>query len=165
MLTRKPAIITVSILFIAASVGAILLNFAGADAASVNPPPPPQNHPYINFNDGASAIPAHQNNTLLSVTDVQQYVLAYPCPIGPTVSGGLPKIVVIQLMTSRNASRVMGGEYVGLPDDALVYYVLLKGPFIPENIITITGADIGIADRMEEVFDAYTGNQLVWGTR
>jgi hypothetical protein len=67
-------------------------------------------------------------------------------------------------MTSRNASRVMRGEYVGLPDDALVYYVLLKGPFIPENIITLTGADSGIVDRMEEVFDAYTGNQLLWGT-
>ncbi len=164
MLTTKPAIITVSTLFIVTLVVGILLNFANADGASANLPPPHQNHPYINFNDGASAIPARMGNTLLSVEDVQRYVLTHPCPIGPTVSGGLPKIVVIQLMTSRNASRVMAGEYVGLPDTALVYYVLLKGPFIPENIITIAGEDIGIADRMDEVFDAYTGNQLLWGT-
>ena len=164
MLTRKPVIIAVSILFILTIVGGILLNFAGVGAASANLPPPHQNHPYINFNDGASAIPAHKGNTLLSVADVQQYVLTHPSSIGPTVSGGVPKIVVIQLMTSRNASRVMGGEDVGVPDDALVYYVLLKGPFIPEFILAITSVRISSVDRMEEVFDAYTGNQLLWGT-
>src|SRR5579872_4769322 len=105
MLTRKPVAITVSLLFIAVVVGGILLNFGNADAASVNPPPLPQNHPYIHFNDGASAIPTHPGNTLLSVADVQHYVLTHRCPIGPTVSGGLPKIMVIQLMTSRNASK------------------------------------------------------------
>jgi hypothetical protein len=72
--------------------------------------------------------------------------------------------MTIQLMTSRNASNVMGGEYVGPSNDALVYYVLLKGPFIPEFIITVVGTTAEIAGTMDEVFDAYTGNQLVWGT-
>lgn len=164
MFTRKAVTSIVSLLFIAALVVGILLNFGNADAASVNPPLLPQNHPSIHFNDGASAIPAHRENTLLSVEDVQRYVLTHSCPIGPTASGGLPKIVVVQLMTSRNASKVMGGEYVGLPDDALVYYVLLKGPFIPEFVITVAGAPAGIVGNMDEVFDAYTGNQLLWGT-
>ncbi len=96
---------------------------------------------------------------------MQRYVLTHPPSIGPTVSGGPPEIVVIQLMTSRNASRVMGGEYVEPSDNALVYYVLLKGPFIPENIITVAGEDIGMAGSMDEVFDAYTGNQLLWGAQ
>lgn len=164
MLTRKPVTITLSLLLVTVVIAGILLNLGTVDVTSANPPPPPQNHPHIYFNDGASAIPAHPGNTLLSIEDVQRYVLTHPCPIGPTVSGGLPRIMVIQLMTSRNASKVMGGESVGLPDNALVYYVLLKGPFIPEFVITITGMDIGIADSMDEVFDAYTGNQLVWGT-
>ncbi len=163
MLT-KPAIITMSILFIVTLMGGILLNFAYADAANANLPPPHQNHPYINLQDGASAIPAREGNTLLSVEDVQRYVLTHAPSIGPTVSGGVPKIVVIQIMTSRNASKVMDGEEVGLPDDALVYYVLLKGPFIPEFILAITSVRISSVDRMEEVFDAYTGNQLLWGT-
>lgn len=162
MLAGKSFIIATGIFLVL--VGGILLNFSNANAVSVNPPPPRHNHPYINSNDGATAIPAHKDNTLLSVEDVENYILTHPYPIGPTVSGGLPEIVVIQLMTSRNASNVMHGEYVGLPDDALVYYVLLKGPFYPTHIITITGMNISIADRMEEVFDAYTGNQLVWGT-
>lgn len=163
MLTRKSIAIIVSLLFGAVVIGGILLNFGKTDAATVNPPPPPQNHPHIYFNDGAPAIPAHPGNTLLSVTDVQHYVLKHRSPIGPTVSGGLPKIMTIQLMTSYNASKVMGGEYVGPSDHALVYYVLLKGPFYPEFILTVTGVDPGIAGTMDEVFDAYTGNQLVWG--
>jgi hypothetical protein len=163
MFTRKPVTAAVSLLLIAIVVGGILLNFGSADATVVNPLPPPQNHPHIYFNDGAPAIPAHPGNTLLSVADVEHYVLTHRCPVGPTVSGGLPKIMAIQLMTSRNASKVMGGEYVGPSDDALVYYVLLKGPFIPEFVITVAGVDPGIADTMDEVFDAYTGNQLLWG--
>ena len=164
MLTRKPVAITVSLLSIALVIGGIVLNLNNINAVNINPPPPPQNHPYINFNDGAPAIPAYPGNTLLSVADVQRYILMHPCPIGPTVSGGLPKIIVIQLMTCRNASKIMDGEYIGLPDDTLVYYVILKGPFIPEFVITVASEKVGIADRMDEVFDAYTGNRLLWGT-
>ncbi|MGH2494833.1 MAG: hypothetical protein ACRDIV_09020 [Ktedonobacteraceae bacterium] len=164
MLARKPVIIIASILFIVIIVGGILLNFANASTAGINLSPPHQNHPYINFSDGASAISAHKDNTLLSLADVKNYVLTHPSPIGPTVSDGPVKIVAIQLMTSHNASKVMHEEYVGLPDDAPVYYVLLKGPFIPVDIITVTGMHISSVDFMEEVFDAYTGNQLLWGT-
>jgi hypothetical protein len=108
MFTRKPVAILVSLLFIAVVIGGILLNFGITDATAVNPPPPLQNHPHIYSNDGAPAIPAHPGNTLLSAADVRHYVLTHRSPIGPTVSGGPPKIVVIQLMTSRNASKIMG---------------------------------------------------------
>ena len=162
MLAGKSFIIATGIFFVL--VGGILLNFSSTGVTNITALPV-RSHPRIKSNDGAPAIPAHQDNTLITVPEVENYGLTHPCAVGPTVSGNTPGIIVIQLMTSRNASNVMHGEYVGLPDDALVYYVLLKGPFIPVGIITVTSVRISSVDLIEEVFDAYSGNELVWGTK
>jgi hypothetical protein len=54
-------------------------------------------------------------------------------------------------------------ESKGLSANASVYYVLLKGPYVMEYISVPPGVQIPIANLVEEVFDAHTGNLLVWG--
>jgi hypothetical protein len=94
---------------------------------------------------------------------VESYVQTHPFPGGPTASGQAPPIMTLQLTTSQKASQIMGGEYVGLSANASVYYVLLKGPFVMKYIPVPPGVQIPTANLVEEVFDAHTGNLLVWG--
>jgi outer membrane protein assembly factor BamB len=100
-----------------------------------------------------------------TTADVEHYIQANGFAGGPTVSGAPPTILKILFVSSKQASDLMHGESTGLPDDALVCYVELRGPFNPVMISEPPGAsgpqkpvEIG-----EEVFDAETGNLLVWG--
>jgi hypothetical protein len=113
-----------------------------------------------------SAIPSHKDKTLLTVADVQQYVDTHQFPGGPTIKGVQLKIVLLQLMTSQEASIQMKGEDIGLPDNAKVYYVEVSGPFIMEGVLTVSSPkNPQTFDLGEEAFDAQTGNLLVWGIR
>ncbi len=118
----------------------------------------------IHDTDGTPAISPHKDGTLLTVADVQQYVTTHPFPGGPVVPGTQLKIVILQLMTSQEASVQMRGEYVGLPDNAEVYYVVVKGPFLLTNVTAmISNQGPHKFELGEEAFDAKTGNRLVWG--
>lgn len=87
---------------------------------------------------------------------------------GPVVSGAHLKVLTVQFVTAKQASELMYGESVGRPDDALVCYVKVQGPFLLTNVhagpanqsakSAPTTAKYGDA-----VFDAHTGNLLVWG--
>jgi hypothetical protein len=59
----------------------------------------------------------------------------------------------------------MHGESTGLPDDAMVCYVELRGPFNPVmmSIPPGAGGQQKPVETGEEVFDAETGNLLEWG--
>ncbi|MEO6893196.1 MAG: hypothetical protein ABI324_29790 [Ktedonobacteraceae bacterium] len=97
------------------------------------------------------------------MSDVQTYVTSHTFPAGPTVHGAPPKIEAIQLMTSGEAASKTG-EYTGLTDNASVYYVLVRGPFIPINVKLPPGSQPpGTVEEGWEIFDAHTGNILVWG--
>lgn len=123
-------------------------------------------------NSGVPAIPAHPstgvaaNNTSapsFTKNDVIAYLNKYGFPVGPLVPGAHLKILTLQFVTARQASILMKGESVGVPDNSLVCYVKVQGPFLLENIhapksYTRTTADIG-----DMVFDAHTGNLLTWG--
>lgn len=97
-----------------------------------------------------------------TVKDVRTYLTKskQPFPDGPTVSGKLPTILSIEFMASKEAS-IRIGEATGLPDQALVCYVELYGPFdmskvtVPPHKKTLPPMNIGV-----EVFDAQTGNLL-----
>ena len=159
---RRLPIFTVIALLALTLVGALFAAFSSANATTSNPPPP-LNHPKIINNDGSSAIPPGTIGTLLSVTEVQHYVLTQPFPGGPTVSHQQPKIVKLQLMTSGQASNLLGGEYVSPSASLQVYFVVLSGPFFMENILVPIGTKIPTANQVVEVFDAQTGNSLLWG--
>jgi hypothetical protein len=86
---------------------------------------------------------------------------------GPLVPGAHLKILTIQFVIAKQASQLMYGESVGRPDDYLVCYVKVEGPFLTTmvhggpplpDIKHPTTAKYGDA-----VFDARTGNLLVWG--
>lgn len=158
---RRFSVIAMIILLTAVLVGVVLVTLSSARATNINPPP--RNHPHIIFNDGMPAIARKGNTSLLTTADVAHYVTAYPFPGGPMASGGVPTIIILQLMTSREASNLLGGEDIGLPDNAQVYFVVLRGPFVMENMHVPPGEQVPAVDRGDEVFDAQTGNLLLWG--
>ncbi len=159
---RRLPILAVIALLAVTLIGALFAAFSSANATTFNSQPP-LNHPKILYNDGMSAIPPRTNGALLSVTDVQLYVLTHPFPGGPTVSHQQPKIVKLQLMTSGQTSNLLGGEYVLPSASSQVYFVVLSGPFFMENIHVPAGTKIPTANQVVEISDAQTGNMLLWG--
>ncbi|MHB8598349.1 MAG: hypothetical protein ACYDER_16220 [Ktedonobacteraceae bacterium] len=149
------------------------MNSAGA--TPVKPPaPPPVHHAFQisrTYVAGNPAIQPHlsQNGAGPAFTqdDVATFFKKYGFYAGPVVAGAHLKILTIQFVTAGRASQLMVGESVGRPDDALVCYVKVEGPFLLTNIRggpprpnakVSTTAKYGDA-----VFDAHTGNLLVWG--
>jgi hypothetical protein len=125
---------------------------------------------------GIPAIPIHANATTantpaFTVADVQQYVNRTGFLGGSLLPGAHLTILKIQFMTSKQASVLLQGESTGLPDDALVCYVQLHGPSalngVGLSVPPIPGKTKGAvltSPTADEVFDAHTGNLLVYGT-
>lgn len=99
-----------------------------------------------------------------TVDDVKAYIPTASQPRLVPVQGAHLTIEKVVFISSKEATQLMQGESPGLADDALVCFVLLKGPFYvqvdyapgsPANPAA-TAAEIG------EVFDAHTGNLLEW---
>jgi outer membrane protein assembly factor BamB len=95
-----------------------------------------------------------------TVADVEQYFARHPTL---TTAGKPGKIVKIEFITSKEASVLMRGESTGLPDDALVCYVELHGPFVLDVSVP-RGAKLPSAPNVYYVFDAQTAKSLVFGT-
>ncbi|HZU69219.1 MAG TPA: hypothetical protein VFA09_18225 [Ktedonobacteraceae bacterium] len=146
-----------------------------ATATSVKPPAPPPVHRAFQISQtylaGDPAIHPHlaQNGSGPAFTqdDVIAFFNTNGFFAGPVVPGAHLKILTIQFVTARQASQLMRGESVGRPDNALVCYVKVQGPFLLTNIRGApprpnvkapTTAEYGDA-----VFDAHTGNLLIWG--
>jgi hypothetical protein len=161
---RSPFIAIVVLVAIVFS-GVVLSTVIGIKASPPsNNQPPVHNHPAIHYLDGQPAITPHRDGTLLTISDVQQYASTHQFPGGRVISGTFPTIVILQLMTSQEASVQMRGEYIGLPDNAQVYYVVVKGPFAMTNILSATSPEGSQTfNEGEEAFGAFTGNLLVWG--
>ena len=156
----------------------IASNTASASKLQKNPPATPQP-----FGPGASqtnvsgipAIPIHTSSGTTANTastssipaftqnDVIAFLNKHGFYAGPLVPGAHLKILTIQFVTARQASNLMKGESVGVPDNYLVCYVKVQGLFqlknieAPPNATKPTTANIG-----DVVFDAHTGNMLVW---
>lgn len=98
-----------------------------------------------------------------TVQDANAYVSTHPFPSGPTTTGVSPTVVSTSFITTKEANTRMHGEHTGLSDTALVCYVVLKGPFAMTNVSRPYGVkalppeNVGV-----EVFDAQTGNLLMW---
>jgi len=144
-------------------------------ATSFKPPAPPPVHRAFQVSQsyvpGNPAIQPHlsQNASGPAFTqaDVIAFFTKYGFFAGPVVAGAHLKILTIQFISARQASQLMVGESVGRPDDALVCYVKVEGPFLLTNIRggpPRPNAKVpATATYGDAVFDAHTGNLLVWG--
>jgi outer membrane protein assembly factor BamB len=95
-----------------------------------------------------------------TLADVERYFEKHPML---TTAGKPGTIVKLAFMTSKQASILMKGESTGLPDDALVCYVELHGPF-QVNISVPRGAkEPPSVQNVHFVIDAQTGAELVFG--
>ncbi|HJT56571.1 MAG TPA: hypothetical protein VJ761_08750 [Ktedonobacteraceae bacterium] len=147
-------------------------------ATSLKPPPPPPVHhafqvsqTYVPGNPGiqprASLAGSGPSEATFTRDDVIAFFNKHGFYAGPVVSSAHLKILTIQFVTAERASELMKGESVGRPDTALVCYVKVQGPF---RLTNIRGGPAQIASKMpttamygDAVFDAHTGNLLVWG--
>ncbi len=109
-------------------------------------------------------VPAKADGTQLTENDVRQYVSTKTAPIGPTLSGNAPTVEKVSLVSSKDASHELGNSAIGLPDTENVYLVVLNGPFHCNGVSVPPGVSVPASvDQMYEVFDAKTGNLVLWG--
>jgi hypothetical protein len=129
-----------------------------------------------NMEAGAPAITPHihlaasqANLPTFTQTDVVQYISQHGSPAGPLMPGAHLTILKIEFTTARQASQLMEGEDMGIPDNAPVCYVLLQGPFRATNMHLPPASakkfpgGVPVVSRTELAFDGRTGNLLVWG--
>lgn len=98
----------------------------------------------------------------VTTAEVQAYLRTHPFVGGPPIPGVTVSIKTIQFMTSKQASALMGGEETGLPDTATVCYVELRGPFTVVAPIPPGAKQLPTVASGVEIFDAQTGNLLMW---
>ena len=124
------------------------------------------------YNAGQPAILVHriigvtQNNPstpAFTRDDVIAYLNTNGFPAGPLVQGAHLKILTFQFITAKQASDRMKGEFVGLPDNSLVCYVKVQGPFMLTNVHLPKGYPRTTAEIGDIVFDGHTGNLMIWG--
>lgn len=160
-------------LLVALILAAVVIILTAANNASlVNQPEnstlQKQVRPQVTYAFGTPAIhPQTELPVAYTKETVIRFLKTYPFPGGPTVIGKAPTIVMIGFISSKAASILMKGEQVDRPDNTIVCYVQLHGPFIATRIsapsTTLTAKPIYNIGEM--VFDAHTGNLLLWGVR
>ncbi len=126
-------------------------------AAAATPPPTPAAYPapqYVQVG-GLPAISASGGMTREAVT---QFVTAHPVPPG-FVTSGTPKLSRLELLSSAAVTKLLLGEPTGLPDTAMVYFVVEQGSFtVTSPMGKATTYPVGY-----DVFDATTGNLIMDG--
>lgn len=165
----KVAIIAALVLVLV--VGGIVWHTVSTVTASNAPYPPLHAHQFQisdTYVPGSPAIQPHLAQAGSGPAFTQDDVIAYLNQsgffAGPVVSGAHLKILTVQFVTAKRASELMYGESVGRPDDALVCYVKVEGPFLLINVSVPRGTKaVTTAKYGDAVFDAHTGNLLVWG--
>jgi hypothetical protein len=95
--------------------------------------------------------------------DVVQYIAAHPEIVGAAPNTTAPIVTSVQFITAQQASTLLQGESIGLPDTAPVCVVHVKGSFV------FNAAPPGLGNTKTSyttallVFDAHTGNLIVSG--
>lgn len=162
-----------------AFIGLIIVILAQANSTNANgdhslPPPHtplgPIHSPIpASYATGLPAIRPHSvsrspSTPGFTVDDVKAYIPTASQPKLVPVQGARLTIEKVLFISSKEATQLMRGESPGLPDNALVCFVLLKGPFYVQ-VDYAPGAPASTAQtasEIAEVFDAHTGNLLVW---
>ena len=140
-------------------------------------PPPPRHTPLGPIHSPiprsyATGLPAIRPHSISSspgtpgftVADVKAYIPTASQPRLVPVHGAHLTIEKVVFISSKEATQLMQGESPGLPNDALVCFVLLKGPFYVQvdHAPGSLANPAATATEIDEVFDAHTGNLLVW---
>jgi len=97
--------------------------------------------------------------------DMTSYLQSAPaCAGGPTLSGDPPIIETLEFVGCQELTKRLK-LYIGLADDALVCFVVLRGPFLMTMMSLPPGAPPGphFCHRFHEIYDASTGRLLVSG--
>jgi hypothetical protein len=159
-------------------IAGVVLFTNSVTAMPVKPPPPspppvqrPFQQTYVSGNPAiqANASSPHAPGYAFSKSDVAAFLNKYGFYSGPLVQGAHLKILTIQFVNAKRASQLMYGESVGRPDDYLVYYVKVEGPFLltymhgGPDLPGIKHPTPTTAKYGDAVFDGHTGNLLVWG--
>jgi hypothetical protein len=100
-----------------------------------------------------------------TVEDMTAYLQGAPsCSLGPTLSGEPPTVESLEFVGCKKLTDRLH-VFIGWDDDALVCYVVLRGPFLLTNISLPPGHPGGPAfsEKVEEIYDASTGRLLVTG--
>ena len=104
---------------------------------------------------------ANTANPRIKISDVRAYLKTHQFPGGTPIAGNKPRVALIELMTCKEASQRLKGEYIGLSNNSLVYYVEWHGHFAV-NGSPPAGYTPKPVDKGVELFDAMTGNLLLW---
>ncbi len=147
---------------------------AGGPPFKSNPPPPTYptfqiQQTYVQGSPGIKPrfkqyIGENTSSPSFTKADVVAFLNRYG--FAPVVKGAHMTILSTQFVSAQQASKLMDGESVGRPPNALVCYVEVEGPFL------LTGISVPhqpgkhyptTAKYGHMVFDAHTGNGLVWG--
>ena len=132
-------------------------NAASRASANANPPGVPAIRPRIATDDPTQAA--------FTEEDVRQLLAAHPLFL--TTDGSTPVIAKVLFLPASQVSRLLKGETIGRPPTTLVCYVEVQGklsmanahsPFIKGRPYTPRTAHVG-----HVVFEAQTGNLLLWG--
>ncbi|HLW00185.1 MAG TPA: hypothetical protein VKT82_16070 [Ktedonobacterales bacterium] len=142
----------------------------GSAVANSKPPAPPPTHKpfqisqtYLPGSPGIKLRTApNTSGPAFTQADVTTYFQKHGfLPLAP---GAHLQILSIQFVSAKQASDLMAGESVGRPDNYLVCFVKVKGPFLTSTLHVPPGANLPpTAEYGHDVFDAHTGNELVWG--
>jgi hypothetical protein len=95
--------------------------------------------------------------------DMKAYLQGAPsCSFGPTLSGQPPTVESVEFVGCKELTDRFNVS-IGLADDALVCYVVLRGPFHMRMVSRAPGNRGGpdFSERVEEIYDASTGRLLV----
>ena len=170
---RKRVLFSIAVLCsIALVLGFLLFNAGGSRAASAvsfdptpipSVPAPIETEPALPPSAGVPAL-THAGGGPPTTADVKAFVTKYGFPGGKTVTGTAPAILQITLMSAKQAKALLKGESTDRPDTAMVFYVQLAGPFVLSGIPTPPGVKPITVQRAEELFDATTGNLILYGS-
>ena len=84
----------------------------------------------ITVPEGSAAIkPTSQSVPSFTADAAREYVLAHPLPAFAGRKNEKPNITRAEFMTSKQVKQILHGASTGFPDDKVLCYVELQGPF------------------------------------
>lgn len=129
-------------------------------------PAPQGTEPILPPSAGVPAV-SHACGGSVTVDDVRAYVTAHGfagSAGGKTTTGAAPTILQVSLMTWKQADVLLKGDGTkGRVQTGQVIYVKLQGPFLLDTPVP-SGAKITPVQTGEELFDAASGNLIMFGT-
>jgi len=116
----------------------------------------------------SGAAPLLSTGAAYTAAEVQESMSSHPIfQLAQPLQPGAGDVESVQFMTAQQASTLLHGEWIGRPDQAIVCYVVVKGPIVidmspPDGALS---GPIGPANEGIAVLDGQTGNLLLTSYR